>query len=170
MAQSSSSAKPIATVLSRNVSFRLYVFPTQFIAFPNYSVTLLSSSMQFLCYSRLFAPFLRPSYTFQLRDWSTLFLWQSSLYDSFAILDISYPFRCLRKSSLYFSVATQRHSPTAQWKSSLCLNFSFPCPHFSVLRYSTTLKTSRLSRSCCSRVSGSLAVCSSHRDNLCIRC
>lgn len=71
-----------------------------------------------------------------------------------AILDISYPFRCL--------------------------NFSFPGPHFSVLRYPPTPKcnsfpspryqASRLSRSCCSRVSDSLAVCSSHRGNPRIRC
>lgn len=118
------------------------------------AILLRVKSMRFLCYSRLFAPFLRPSYAFQLRDWSTLFLWQSLLYYSFAILDISYPFRCL--------------------------NFSFPGLHFSVLRYSATPKcnsfpspiyqASRLSRSCCSRVSDSLAVCSSHRGNLYIRC
>lgn len=55
---------------------------------------------------------------------------------------LSLPFP--NESSLYFSMATQRHS--------------------------TTLKTNRLSRSCCNRVSDSLAVYSSHRDNLCIRC
>ena len=47
------------------------------------------------------------------------------------------------ESSLYFSMATQRHS--------------------------TTLKTNRLSRSCCDQASDSLAVYSSHRDNLCSR-
>lgn len=47
------------------------------------------------------------------------------------------------ESSLYFSMAAQRHS--------------------------TTLKTSRLSRSCCSQASDSLAARSSHRGNLCNR-
>lgn len=155
-AQSGSSAKPIATVLFhghsppfgaipspfqnktllfqtfppslqsklfRNVSFRLYVFPTQFIVFPNYS----------------FAPI----YAVPLSIIAILFPCLSALYDSFAVLDISYPFRCL--------------------------NFSFPGLHFSVLHHSTTLKTSRLSRSCCSQASDSLEVYSSHQGNLCIR-
>lgn len=165
---------PCGAIRFRSVTFHVFTFPKQNFTFLNFSAArpvqalpqqLLSTlcfshaihcffqtillrvkSMRFLCYSRLFAPFLRPGYAFQLRDWSTLFLCTPLLlfeprfpcfsphYGSFAILDISYPFRC----------------PTSQ-------NLSF------------ALRTNRLSRSCCSQASDSLEVCSSHRDNLCSR-
>nr|DAR56365.1 MAG TPA: hypothetical protein [Caudoviricetes sp.] len=35
-------------MLFRNVSFRLYVFPTQFIVFPNYSVACLITTIPML--------------------------------------------------------------------------------------------------------------------------
>lgn len=84
------------------------------------TILLRVKSMRFLCYSRLFAPLLRPSHAFQLRDWSTLFLWQSSLYYSLATLHNSRLFPCF--SPHYDSITLPRDSL-------LCL-------HFSVFRYS----------------------------------
>ena len=60
-----------------------------------FQTTLLRvNSMRFLCYSQPFESFLRPNHTFQLRDWSTLFLWISSLYYSLAYRRHSELFRC----------------------------------------------------------------------------
>ena len=175
-AQSSSSAKPIATVLFhiqsppfraipspfqnasnlvrtvpphvlskllRNNSCRLYVFPTQFIVFPNYSF-----ASQFYAIPMLLSAF---------RIVSSPAHYLSLLIHSITALCSSAPFH-------YFSL--RLHSITKLCCTSLCHRRS---THFLSLPLSI-YQTSRLSRSCCNRVSDSLAVCSSRQGNLCSRC
>lgn len=119
-----------------------------------FQTTLLRvNSMRFLCYSQPFESFLRPSHAFQLRDWSTLFIWLSSLCNSFA--------------RHYFSL--HFHSVTTLCSTSLIPCRTDRCRYPSSQIFSLELRTSRLSRSCCNRVSDSLAVYSSRQGNLCIR-
>lgn len=127
------------------------------------TILLRVNSMRFLCYSQPFESFLRQSYTFQFRDWSTLllsyhhcatlFLWLSSLCNSF---DRHY-------FSLHF------HSIIALGSTLLIHYRTDHCRYPLSQSLSLELRTNRLNRSCCSQVSDSLAVYSSHRGNLCIR-
>lgn len=133
---------PLLSKLFRNNSCRLYVFPTQFIVFPNYSfasqvyaIPMLFSAIHTVSSPKLHFSTPRLVYAVPLAIIAELFLRHSRHF-----LSLPLP----NESSLYFSMATQRHS--------------------------TTLKTSRLNRSCCSQASDSLAVCSSHQGNLYSRC
>lgn len=161
-AQSGSSAKPIATVLFTSTYAPFMTIPClsktllihssrfRYISCPRYSVTTLVGSMFFPRNSSFFQ-------TILWRVNSMRFLCYSQPFESFLRLHTT--LHCpsiplLNFAALHFAIAEPIIAVTTHRKASL----------------SPIYQTSRLSRSCCSQVSGSLAVCSSRQGNLCSRC
>lgn len=146
--------------LFRNNSCQLYVLPTQLIVFPNYSfashiyaVPMLFSAIRTVSSPKLGFSTPRLVYAVPLAIITVLFHNSSPRLFAFPTLHLStlsVPFRLF--ASLCVTVR------------SLCYSRHFLSPP------SPICQASRLSRSCCSRASDSLAVCSSHRGNLYIRC
>lgn len=106
------------------------------------TILLRVNSMRFICYSQPFESFLRPHITFHCA--------------SIPLLNFSLLFYSITKlfAALNYSIAEPIIAVTPHRKAFLSLIY----------------QTSRLNRFFCSQVSDSLAVCSSHRGNLCIRC
>lgn len=116
------------------------------------TILLRVNSMRFLCYSQPFESFLRLHITSLCT--SIPLLHCSLLLNSITALFSAAPFHYL--TLLHFTIPLP--------------NQSSPLPIIAIPFLSPIYQTSRLSLSCCSQVSDSLAVCSSHRGNLYIRC
>nr|DAL59390.1 MAG TPA_asm: hypothetical protein [Bacteriophage sp.] len=141
-AQSGSSAKPIATVLSHSHSppFKTIPSPTlgsselfRYLSCPSYSVTTLVDSMFFPCYSRLFAPFLRQSnsrlfgtHLFQHNSSQIHRPFLSPHYDSATVRLIAFAYLCNAISKLLS--ADTSHSVSCPLISSAFPDFSKPLP------------------------------------------
>lgn len=162
-------------------TLRINSFPLRLNPVPQQNVSEHSMSLPFLDDSLLFYTYPQQllstlCFSHAIHCFSEQFFCESILCDSYAALSLSNRF--FAHTLLFIASPSPFHFFSLLFHSITALCCTSPChsEQFNAVTprrksfLSPIYQTSRLNRFCCSQVSDSLAVCSSHRGNLCSRC